>query len=137
MDQLLGGSPDARRTKVLVVDDDEATRESLRDLLESADLDVDVCASAGEVLRRLPSLAKGCLLLDIGLPDYSGFAVFDTLNALGIGMPVIFMTGRPDLAERARTLPGAYAVFEKPLDDQSLLDAIGNALAAHSWAAKR
>lgn len=130
MDQQFSVQQDLHSGTVVVVDDDEATRESLRDLLESAGLEAVVFASGGSVLSSAPSLPRGCVLLDIGLPDYSGLAVYERLSRSGFHMPVIFMTGRADLAEQARSVSSAFAVLEKPLDDRLLLETIAHALAS-------
>src|SRR5260221_3334288 len=59
--------------QVYVVDDDVSVREALSSLIRSAGLSVRTFASASELLGRLEQEQPGCLVLDIQLPDISGF----------------------------------------------------------------
>lgn len=130
MNRKLAGCGSARaETLVLVVEDDAPTRDSLNELLRSAGLEAVVFPTAVAVLSTVAAHPRSCLLLDVGLPDENGLVVFERLVALGMKVPVILMTGRPDLARQARCLePPAFAVLEKPFDDDLLLATIEGAL---------
>jgi len=80
-----------------------------------------------------------CLLLDLRMPEMSGYEVMEGLSARGISTPVIVLSahGEPDTDERVRDL-GAAAYLTKPVDETALLSAIAGALSAEStlWNSK-
>ena len=78
---------------VYVVDDDRSMRESLRDLLCSAGLNVQMFASAQEFLTRRSPEVPSCLVLDVQLPGLSGLELQQELAKDGAQMPIIFITG--------------------------------------------
>ncbi len=115
---------------IFVVDDDSAVQDSLRELLESANLAVKTYGSGLEFLKAGQIPSDGCLVLDLDLPVMSGLKVFEELMARDSDIPVILITGRADKATRDRCLGnGAVVVLEKPIRDDHLLEAIGRALA--------
>lgn len=118
---------------VFVVDDDEAVRDSLTVLLEAAGLSVAAFASGSDFLAGYDQRRRGCLLLDLDLPDLSGHEVLRRLIADGVTLPVILITGR----RRGRLLAQAgtadvVALLEKPFQEQALLAAIHDALGSHA-----
>jgi two-component system, LuxR family, response regulator FixJ len=116
---------------VHVVDDDEAVRDSLGLLLEAAGLSVRTYDSATAFLKALPSLAAGCVLTDVRMPELDGLALQRRLTELGIRLPVIVMTGHGDVPIAVEALKAGAADFlEKPFDDAQLLAAVSSALAA-------
>ena len=116
---------------VHIVDDDEAVRDSLSVLLESADLSVRTYESATAFLDALPGLGAGCVLTDVQMPGLDGLALQRRLTALGIRLPVIVMTGHGDVPIAVEALKAGAADFlEKPFDDAQLLSAVQSALAA-------
>ena len=110
---------------VFVVDDDVSVRESLRDLLESVGLRVQVFESADALLTsRLPDVAS-CLVLDVRLPGRSGLEFQAELTKAGISLPIIFITGHGDIPMSVRAMKsGAVEFLTKPFRDQDLLEAI-------------
>ena len=115
---------------IYIVDDDEAVQDSLRALLESADLKVETYGSGPAFLATLDKDRRGCVVLDIDLPDMDGLEVLDRLATMNAAIPVILITGRYDQAARARTRKTrAMTVLEKPMRDGILLETIGRALA--------
>jgi two-component system, LuxR family, response regulator FixJ len=116
---------------VHVVDDDEAVRDSLSLLLESAGLTVRTYDSATTFLTALPNLAAGCVLTDVRMPGLDGLELQRRLTQLGVRLPVIVMTGHGDVPIAVAALKaGASDFIEKPFDDVQLLAAISSALAA-------
>jgi two-component system, LuxR family, response regulator FixJ len=116
---------------VHVVDDDEAVRDSLSVLLESAGLSVRTYESATAFLEALPKLGAGCVLTDVQMPGLDGLALQRRLTALGIRLPVIVMAGHGDVPIAVEALKAGAADFlEKPFDDEQLLSAVQSALAA-------
>lgn len=114
---------------VIVVDDDEALRESLSSLFRSIGLRVALFASAAELLAaKLPD-APRCLVLDIRLPGVSGLDFQTQLARSDIDMPIIFITGHGDVPMTVRAMKaGAVDFLTKPFRDQDMLDAVSAAI---------
>jgi two-component system, LuxR family, response regulator FixJ len=116
---------------VHVVDDDEAVRDSLGLLLESAGLSVRTYDSATTFLTALPNMTAGCVLTDVRMPGLDGIELQRRLKDLGVRLPVIVMTGHGDVPVAVEALKaGAVDFLEKPFDDAQLLAAVSSALAA-------
>jgi two-component system response regulator DctR len=119
-----------------IVDDEEVIRDSLLWLAKSRAITATAYASAAEFLAALNDRtnfdAQGeCLLLDVRMPDMNGIALFDLLAARGLTrqLPVIFLTGHGDVPMAVDTLKrGAFDFFEKPLNDNKLMDRAQEAL---------
>jgi len=115
---------------VVVVDDDEAVRASLRLLMKSVGLAVETHASAGEFLAAYNPAQPGCLVLDVRMPGMSGLELQEQLNLKGAIIPVIFVTGHGDVPMAVEAMQhGAFDFLQKPFRDQDLLDRIQRALA--------
>jgi two-component system response regulator FixJ len=128
--------PHAPQPTIYVVDDDDAVRDSLKILLESYQLTVRDFGSVREFLEGLDPVENSCLVLDLHLPAMGGFDVMSTLARRGVPLPVVVITGRSDAQTRARALEaGAVAFLEKPVDDQTLMNAIDTALRGNRAAA--
>jgi len=114
---------------VHVIDDDEAVRESLAFLLQSADYEVLTYDSATKFLAEVSKLSSGCVITDVRMPDVSGIDLLRRLREGGSDIPVIVITGHGDipLAVEAMKL-GAADFFEKPYDDNALLKSVRTAL---------
>jgi two-component system response regulator FixJ len=114
---------------VHIVDDDEAMRDSLQFLLESADLPVRVYDSAVTFLDRLEGLEHGCVLTDVRMPQINGLEMVRRVKAAGVDLPVIVMTGHADLALAIEAMrAGVIDFLEKPFEDEALLSALRAAL---------
>src|SRR5262245_49884577 len=114
---------------VFVVDDDQSTRESLRDLLRSTGLNVQTFAAAHEFLTSPRPDGPSCLVLDVQLPGCSGLELQQELAQGQAPLPIIFITGHGDIPMTVRALQaGAIDFLTKPFRDQDLLNAIAQAL---------
>jgi FixJ family two-component response regulator len=114
---------------VFVVDDDPSVRTALRRLLESVGLTCETFGTANEFLKRAEQGPSGCVLLDVRMPGPSGLDLQRMLNAAGYDIPIIFVTAHADVPLTVRAMKaGAIEVLTKPFDDQSLLDAVQQAL---------
>jgi FixJ family two-component response regulator len=114
---------------IAVVDDDQRISESLEILLESADYTVRSFAS-GKALLESGCLARvDCLISDIDMPLMDGFQLLRAARVERPGLPVILITGHPEILDR---LPPSgtdrYRLFKKPFDGQELLTAISEPL---------
>jgi len=107
---------------VAVVDDDEAVRDSLRFLLETAGYSVATYGSAAQFLELAMPGDFSCLVLDQHMPDITGLQLAARLHCQGARLPIVLITGSPspDLARVAHDA-GVTRVMEKPLDDEALL----------------
>ena len=114
---------------VIVVDDDDAVRASLRLLLKSVGLEVQTYGSATEFLGSYNGQQPGCLVLDVRMPGLSGMELQEQLNLQGAIIPVIFVTGHGDVPMAVEAMQhGAFEFLQKPFRDQDLLDRIQRAL---------
>ena len=114
--------PDEARRLVGVVDDDEAVRDSLGFLLETAGLNVVTYSSAAQFLSEATLDDLACLVVDQHMPELTGLQLIARLRGQGVTLPIALITGSPsaDLIRLAREL-GVAGVLEKPLDDAALL----------------
>jgi len=119
----------ARDYIVVIVDDDEAVRESVQALLDSAGYATDTYASGFEFLEALDGSLQGCVLLDGWMPRMSGSEVQERLNANGSNLPVIVITGNGDMAMAVQAMKsGAIDFLEKPFEEEQLFESVKNAL---------
>jgi FixJ family two-component response regulator len=118
-----------RRSIVAAVDDDQRILESLEMLLESADYEVRLFSSANALLESAGLGEIDILISDIGMPVMDGFELVRVIQAARPGLPVLLVTGRPDLLNRVPLdWPRHYRLFKKPFDGQELLTAIDDVL---------
>ena len=114
---------------VVVVDDDTSIRDSLKDLIGSAGLNVQTFASAQEFLTSPRPDAPSCLVLDVQLPGLSGLDLQQELAKLDVQIPIIFITGHGDIPMSVRAMKaGAIEFLTKPFRDEDLLNAVEQAI---------
>ena len=114
---------------VFVVDDDAPMRESLKNLIRSVGLRVELFSSAQEFLRSKRLDLPSCLVLDVRLPGLSGLDLQKRTTEAGMEIPIIFITGHGDIPMSVRAMKaGAMEFLTKPFRDQDLLDSIQEAL---------
>jgi FixJ family two-component response regulator len=118
---------------VHVVDDDAAFRTAVERRLKKAGYEVATYPSAQHLLDRPPSEAEpGCILLDVRIPGLSGPELQDRLGELGSTLPIVFLTGYPDVPTTVQTIKaGADDFLIKPVSSEDLLHAIERAIAHH------
>jgi FixJ family two-component response regulator len=110
---------------VYIVDDDEGVRSSLAWLLSSVNIRTEAFAGADAFLKAYDPLAPACLVLDVRMPEVSGFQLQEMLTQLGSELPIIFVSGHGDIPMSVRALRnGAVDFFEKPYNSQQMLDRI-------------
>lgn len=120
------------RPVVFIVDDDEATREMLRCLIESVALDVQTFSSAHAFLKAYQPNTPGCLLLDVRMPEMSGLDLQDRMLQQKITLPVILLTCFGDVQMAVKAMKkGAMDFIEKPFNEQFLLDRVHEAIKRH------
>ena len=121
---------------VHIVDDDASFATAMERRLKHAGYEVMIHASAQLLLDRLPSESiPSCILLDVRLPGTDGPALQTRLSELGSTLPIIFLTGHPDIATTVRTIKaGAVDFLTKPVSSDDLLRAIERAISGHEVA---
>ena len=114
---------------VFVVDDDEAVRDSIQELVESVGLQAEGYDSAPAFLDAFESQRPGCLVLDVRMAEMSGLVLQERLNELKASIPVILLTGHGDVPMAVQAMrSGAVDFIQKPYREQALLDSINAAL---------
>ena len=111
--------------RVLVVEDDDATRELVRMTLENAGASVEVVASASEARREMLADAPDVLISDIRMPEEDGYALIRSLRGVGVATPAIALTAyaRQEDADEARAA-GFQIHLSKPIDAGRLIEAV-------------
>ena len=82
---------------VYVVDDDEAVRDSIKELVESVDLKAETFSSAQSFLESYITDQPGCLVLDVRMAKMSGLALQARLREVGATLPIILVSGHGDI----------------------------------------
>jgi two-component system, LuxR family, response regulator FixJ len=114
---------------IFVVDDDDAARDSLAILLDSAGYAVETFASGTSFLERARSLPLGCALVDIRMPELGGLELQDALKERHIDIPIIFVTGHADVPVAVRAMrAGAIDFVEKPFTADVILAGVERGL---------
>jgi len=121
---------------VYIVDDDPSIADSLLRLLEFENLEAQAFSSAEDFMGICDHTLRGCILLDINMPQMSGIELQRWLVDNGIDLPIIFLTGSGDIPLSSQAFrTGALDFIEKPFDIDKLLERIHEALAreAGQW----
>jgi CheY-like chemotaxis protein len=114
---------------VLIVDDEEDTRELIRDLLEAKGFAVATAEDGAKALDAVAAVPRVCLMiLDLVMPNMNGFEVLRHLAAdpARRSIPVWVSTSAPDMA------PDGIPCLPKPVDVQELVALVGAHCAAES-----
>ena len=113
------------RPTIYIVDDDESVLKAMKRLVRSMDMDVKTFASVQEFLDSGFRDQNACLIADIKMPVMGGMDLQKKLVAQDSKLPVIFITAfdSKNLRSKAKEA-GAAGYFQKPVDDQALLDLI-------------
>jgi FixJ family two-component response regulator len=115
---------------VIVVDDDDAVRESICELLFSVGTKTASFASTASLLEADVLDRPGCMILDVRMPGVNGLEFQGRLAASGISASIIFLTGHGDIPMTVQAMKaGAVEFLTKPVRDQTLLDAVDRAIA--------
>jgi two-component system response regulator FixJ len=110
---------------IFIVDDDDATRDSLRLLLECEGFEAREFASGRQFLDAGPLGDGDCLILDVHMPGISGLELIESMRRQGILLPVIVISGRFDAATRNRArAAGVFALVDKPYQADEILNLV-------------
>jgi two-component system, LuxR family, response regulator FixJ len=115
---------------VIVVDDDDAVRNSLKFALELEGLSVRLFKDGAELLAAADLPQNGCFVIDYNMPGMTGIELVAKLRQRHIDSPAILIASRLSDELHGRAAESGFSrVLEKPLHDSDLLDSIHAALA--------
>ncbi|WP_340647361.1 response regulator FixJ [Phenylobacterium sp.] len=119
----------ASEALVHVIDDDDAMRDSLAFLLESAGFEARTYDSATTFLEGVTRLSGSCIVTDVRMPGMNGLEMTRHLKGLHVDLPIVMITGHGDVPLAVEAMKAGVADFlEKPFDDEALLRAIRAAI---------
>ena len=117
------------RARILVIDDEEAIRKSLRMVLEYEGYDLIEAASGPEGIETLRRESPDAVLLDIKMPGMDGMEVLQQARSRDAHTPILMVSGHGDIPTAVDALrKGAYDFLEKPLESERVLAALRNAI---------
>ena len=128
--------PDAT-ARVMIIDDDEAMRDSLVWLVESVGLPTRAYDGADAFLADAPLPCVGCIITDMRMPGTSGLGLIERLRDRQSVLPVIVITAFANVRDAVTAMQlGAVDFLEKPFHDQDLLDRVNHAIVETRSAAR-
>ncbi|WP_347556428.1 response regulator [Robbsia sp. KACC 23696] len=114
---------------VYIVDDDDDMRASLAWLLASVHIEAVGFSGARVFLEQFDRHRPACLVLDVRMPEMSGFDLQEALRDADVAMPTLFVTGHGDIPMSVRALQnGAIDFVEKPYNSQEMIERVQRAL---------
>lgn len=115
--------------KVLVIDDERAIRNALKEILEFEKFGVDLAENGDEGLQLIKKNTYDIILCDIKMPKTDGMEVLDKIMTQGIDVPVIMISGHGNVETAVDAIKkGAFDFIQKPLDLNRILVTIRNAM---------
>jgi two-component system response regulator FixJ len=130
-------APEIAKQVILIVDDDEAVRKSLRSLMESEGFAVRAFSNGHDLLEEASLPAIGCLVVDYHMPAMNGLELVSALRGRGVSIPAILITANPTEYVRDQAAAIAVSVVEKPRLGSYLLDCVREAVAKHAQRHRR
>jgi two-component system, LuxR family, response regulator FixJ len=120
----------AAQTVVNVIDDQDAVRNALAEMLRVFGYSVRTFDSADAFLAALTGEEAGCIVADVRMPGTDGIELVRELNRRNVALPVVLISGHADVPMAVTAIKAGAADFiEKPVDDVALLAAINRSLA--------
>ena len=117
--------------RILHVEDDRDTRDLVKILLENSGFEVISACNGKECFNILKNEKVDLVLLDIMLPDMSGWDIFQRIKKMSVNRPkVIFLSVIPTSEDRLKALKeeGVFDYINKPFDNKDLIERISRAL---------
>jgi FixJ family two-component response regulator len=114
---------------IAIVDDDQSVRDAATNLFRSMGF-VAVAFDSAEAFLSSDALAKtSCIVLDVQMPGMGGLNLQSHLAAIGRRIPIVFVTGYPDVGMRDKAMSlGAVCFLTKPFNEDDLVDGLRSAL---------
>ena len=115
--------------RILVIDDEKPIRNTLKEVLEYEDHQVEIASDGFDGLEKAKENRYDIILCDIKMPNMDGIEVLAKLESASPDVPIIMISGHGSVETAVEALKkGAYDFIEKPLDLNRLLVTIRNAL---------
>ena len=115
--------------KILIVDDEEGIRFSLRGILEDEGYEVEDAQSGEEGLKKFSVSPPGLVFLDIWLPGMDGLAVLEAMREASPDIPVVMISGHGNIETAVSAIKkGAFDFIEKPLSLEKVVITAAKAL---------
>ncbi|HZR16256.1 MAG TPA: response regulator [Verrucomicrobiae bacterium] len=111
------------KRRILVIDDDVSVRDALKKILNTSGYSVQLASDGREGADSLAQDKFDLLVLDLDLPEVSGFDILDIVAERDASLPIVILTGMAGQCE-AGSVAGADALLEKPPDVWLLLNTI-------------
>lgn len=116
-------------SRILVVDDEQAIRKALKEILEYEKHQVELAKDGFEAIDKVKNSQFDLILLDIKMPKIDGLEVLEKIQTINYEIPIIIITGHGSVDTAVEALKkGAYDFLEKPLDLNRLLVSVRNAI---------
>ncbi len=114
---------------ILIIDDEEAIRNALRDILEMEDYEVEEAKDGIDALSKIKQNSYDAIICDIKMPKMDGMEVLERVQLLSPDVPIVMISGHGDIDTAVETVKkGAFDFISKPPDLNRLLITIRNAL---------
>ena len=114
---------------ILIIDDEEAIRNALRDILEMEDYEVEEAKDGIDALSKIKQNSYDAIICDIKMPKMDGMEVLERVQLICPDVPIIMISGHGDIDTAVETVKkGAFDYISKPPDLNRLLITIRNAL---------
>jgi PAS domain S-box-containing protein len=131
-------SASGRHPRVLIVDDDESVRRTLTRLLRRASFDVEDAATGASAIEKLSGRPFDVIISDIQMPDGDGIALLRAVRRIDLDVPVLLITGEPDVQSAAAAVElGAFRFLTKPFDNEAIVRLVQRAARANALARVR
>lgn len=120
------------KERIYLVDDDELVLETLSSVLFHAGYQVKTYLSAREFIAESDRIRRGCLIVDLIMPELGGLELQSLMQEKNIDVPVIFLSGAASIESAVLAMTkGAYTFLQKPVNNQELISAIRTAIEQH------
>lgn len=114
---------------VFLIDDDDALRANVQDLLQFAGFRTHGWPDAVSFLSSIPNVAPAVVITDMRMPGLDGIQLHEALRAMGRNLPVIYLSGQSSLAQGIDAMKlGAHEFLIKPVPREALLKAVASGL---------
>ncbi len=124
--------------RILAIDDDENFLQSVKNLLEYKNFEVETTSSPFQAEKSFQQQNFDCILLDVKMPGMDGITLLKKILYTNPSTPVVMISGQSTISTAVEALKeGAFDFIEKPLDAERLLITLRNALEKRSWLAEK
>ena len=115
---------------VFLIDDEPSVLKALARVIGATGFRTASFSSPQSFLEQYEPAARGCIVLDVSMPGFTGLELQQALIEKNCSLPIVFLTGRGDIPTSVRAMKhGAVDFLTKPVDDYDLIAAVDRALA--------